>query len=51
MVWNGVGGKEGEGRERGGHTFWVITMEQTMQARRLRCWLGGTKFSVMMKSV
>ena len=26
-------------------TFWVITMEQTMQARRLRCWPGGTKFS------
>lgn len=32
----------------GGHTLWVITMEQTIQARRLRCWPGGTKFSVIM---
>ena len=26
-----------------------MTMEQTMQARRLRCWPGGTKFSLMVR--
>lgn len=37
-----MGKREGKGRVA---TFWVMTMEQTMQARRLRCWFGGTKFS------
>ena len=27
----------------GGGTLWSCTMEQTMQARRVRCWPGGTK--------
>lgn len=26
-----------------------MTIEQTMQARRLRCWPGGTKFSLMVR--
>jgi hypothetical protein len=32
-----------------GRTFCVMTIEQTMQARRLRCWFGGTKFSLMVR--
>ena len=32
-------------------TFWVITIEQTMQARRWRCWFGATKLSDMVGGI
>lgn len=32
----------------GYRTVWVMTMAQTMQARRKRCWPGATKASAMM---
>ena len=31
----------------GPNTAWVWTMLQTIQARRYRCWLPGTKFVLM----
>lgn len=37
----------GLGEELEGRTFSVMTTEQSMQARRLRCWPVGTQLSPM----